>query len=107
MSERNVWLLIFFSIVALAFFGVYSVSNKNNRTYAVIQEMGYDIKDVDVFLQSIGCRRSEFIASEGLRNQYATFRSGQVTDFMKTAKNKKSSGSDLAVGMALGMGMRR
>ena len=34
---------------ALAFFGAYSVSNKNHRTSIVIQEMGYDIKDVDVF----------------------------------------------------------
>ena len=74
-----------------------------------IVEMGYNVKDVDVFLRTIGSSRNDFLNSEGMRRQYDTFNQGKMTDYVRTAMAKKkaddASSSGFASGMAVGMVM--
>jgi len=72
-----------------------------------ISRMGYDTKDVYVFLEYTGAYGSDFINSQGLRKQYELFRDGGSTSFIQAARNHKEVENARAhgqiTGMALGM----
>lgn len=68
-----------------------------------ISDMGYDAKDVRVFLRRIGGSLENFLESNGLRLQYQAFSRGESTDFIRTAEGVKKANDARASGQATGM----
>jgi hypothetical protein len=96
-------------------FGIFTLSeNACKPMLQEISDMGYDAKDVRVFLRRIDGSLENFLESKGLRLQYQAFSRGESTDFIRTAEvvkkanDARASGqaTGMATGMAIGISMR-
>ena len=97
----------FFGLIGLLIVGViiYGISEaiESPKRGGMIISMGYDIKDVDVFLDSIGQNRQSFLDSKGLQKQYKIFADGKSSEFIESAKSKHKSDQANSDGLMTGI----
>ena len=97
-----------FVIAIVLFFVTVFVSIKitdyfRNPMLKEISSMGYDVKDVRIFLRRIDGSLEDFISSKGLRLQYEAFSRGESTAFINKAEDLKKEKEATANGLMRGM----
>lgn len=60
-----------------------------------IEAYNYSYASVQVFLNLIGATNDQFLSSQGLRKQFELYENGTMTDFIRSAEEKRA-GQDMA-----------
>lgn len=105
MLDNPLWFLLIVILVIVIFIliAAFITDRVCEPLLDKITSLGYDSKDVHVFLRRIDASLEDFLDSPGLRKQYESFSKGETTDFIRTAESNKKSKDARIEGQAAGM----
>ena len=94
-------------LIVFSPFLIYSCVSEESRIKSALHSSGYDVADVNVFLNGIGSNWFEFESSASLRKQYDKFTLGETSEWTEDAKAEKAKqdahSSGFVTGAAVGV----
>lgn len=105
-KEVTICISAIVAIMLIVISGVIGMEKRMEEIKAGIYDLGYDVKEVEVFCSRIGATLEDFLVSQGLQRQYLKFINGETTDFIRKSEyeqeSNRSSSSNFATGIAVG-----
>ena len=95
--------VVIFGLIFLCFLGGIADYIDDYRHSPDIAALGYDVRDVQVFLKGTSFDNRDFLNSHGLRKQYEAYADGAKTGFMENARLKKDKDDAVTLGFFTGM----